>query len=205
MKRLLPVFSYVFHPLFIPVYATLFYLFITRNFFFNNEIYLIFIQVLLITLLLPLSVFYLLRSLGFLKSAKLLGASERRVPLLIYALLLFILLKHSFTSFVLPELYYFFAGILVSVLLSIVFLLFKIRVSLHTMGMVSLIMFIISLSFYYYLTFLNLIAFCVICLGFVASSRLKNNYHTILEILLGGLLGFLPQAILWRAWLITVL
>ena len=39
MKKILPLFSYIFHPVFIPVYATLFYLFSNNSFFINQEKY----------------------------------------------------------------------------------------------------------------------------------------------------------------------
>ena len=146
MKRLLPIFSYIFHPLFISVYATLFYFVITSNFFYQHEIYLVFIQVLILTILLPISLFYLLRSLSVIKSGKHLERHERRVPLAFYSLLLFVLLNQSFSSLVIPELYYFFVGCLISTVLALLFSLFNYKPSLHSMGITALTIFIVSIS-----------------------------------------------------------
>ena len=62
-KKIFPLFSYLFHPLFISVYAALFYFFVTRNYFYPHEIYLILFQVVILTLFLPVSTYFLLKSL----------------------------------------------------------------------------------------------------------------------------------------------
>lgn len=202
MKRILPFFSYLFHPLFIPVYATLFYFLITRNYFYEHEIYLVFVQVLILTVLLPLSLYYLLHSLGIVKSKMLPQNKERRLPLAFYAVLLFILIKHSFAVLVVPELYYYFLGSLISTMLALTLVLFNHKASLHMTGIVSLTVFIISISVYYTIPFLNLIAFFIICVGFTASSRLQAKAHSIGELVLGVLIGALPQVALWYVWLL---
>lgn len=202
MKKLLPVFSYVFHPLFISVYATLFYFVITQNFFYQHEIYLVFIQVLILTVLLPISLFYLLRSLGIIRTKHHLTRDERKMPLAFYSALLFILLKQSFSTVVLPELYYFFLGALISTMFAMILTLFRYKPSLHMMGISALTVFVISISAYYHITFLNLIAFLIICTGFTASSRLYRGHNSIMEVALGTLLGVLPQIALWFIWLL---
>ena len=202
MKRLLPIFSYVFHPLFISVYATLFYFVITQNFFYQHEIYLVFIQVLILTVLLPISLFYLLRSLGIIRTKKHLVRDERKMPLAFYAALLFILLNQSFNNVVLPELYYFFLGAFISVMIALIFTLLKYKPSLHMMGIAALTIFVISISAYYHVTFLNLIAFLIVCTGFTASSRLYKDHSNLMEIALGVLIGIMPQIGLWFIWLL---
>lgn len=202
MKRLLPLFSYLFHPLFTSVYACLFYFVITKDFFYQHEIYLVFIQVLILTVLLPVSLFYLLRSLGLIKSQRHLNKSERRLPLAIYCILLFFLLRHSLSSIVVPELYYFFLGGLISTMLSLMLVLFKYKPSLHMMGIAALTLFSISISAYYHITFLYFIAFLIICTGFTASARLYKGHSSVSEIVSGLLIGIGPQVGLWFLWLV---
>jgi len=202
MKKLLPIFSYLFHPLLIPAYATLFYFFITRNFFYQHEIYLVFLQVLILTLLLPMSSFYLLKSLGKVKTRIMNDTKERRLPLAFYCILLLILIRNSFSTIVIPELYYYFLGMLLSAMLALIFLLFGFKASLHMIAMASLTLFIISISAYYHITFLYIIIFLVLCSGFVASSRLQSGTNGLSEIVLGTLLGILPQVGLWYFWLL---
>ncbi|MDV6169446.1 hypothetical protein R1T16_13505 [Flavobacterium sp. DG1-102-2] len=200
MKKFLAIFSYIFHPLFVPVYATLFYFLVANTFFYKHEIYLAFIQVLILTVLLPMSIFYLLRSLGRMKTSHP-DAKERRLPLAVYALLLLVLIKYSLSIVVIPELYYYFTGVLISVVLALALVLTGHNASLHTMAMASFTVFVISISAYYHIRFLNLIAFIVLCAGIVASSRMQAK-HSLGEVTLGALLGIIPQIGLWYIWLL---
>ena len=204
MQRLLPIFSYIFHPLFISVYATLFYFVITQDFLYQHEIYLVFIQVLILTVLLPVSLYFLLRSLGIIKSRNHIQKEERKMPLAFYSLLLFILLNQSFSTVVVLELYYFFLGVFISTMLALIFALFNYKPSLHMMGITALTAFIVSVSAYNHFSFLNLIAFLVVCTGFTASSRLYKSHNNIQEVILGMLLGLLPQIGLWFIWLVPL-
>ncbi len=205
MQRFLRSLGYIFHPLFIPVYATLFYFLIASNYFYKHEIYLIFLQVFILTVLLPISIYYLLKSLGKIKSTILLDKKERRLPLAFYSVLIFILIKHSFSTFVVPELYYYFLGILISTLMALSLVLLGFKASLHMMAMASFTMFVISVSAYYQIRFVSLIAFLILCCGFVGSSRLSIKAHNNRELALGILLGIVPQAGLWYLWLLPSL
>lgn len=201
MDKFIRIFSYLFYPLFIPVYATMFYFLFAGKYLHNNEIYLIFIQVLIVTILLPVSVFYLLRSLGYIKSKMLTDKKERRLPLSIYCLLLLMLTEYSFSGFSVPELYYYFLGILISNVAALALVLVGNKASLHMMAISALTMFVISLSAYYHVRFIYIIAFFVLCMGFTATSRLQAKAHSPLELVLGTLLGILPQVGLWFIWL----
>lgn len=201
MKKFLALFSYIFHPLFVSVYATLFYFVVANSFFYEHEIYLAFVQVLILTVLLPMSIFYLLRSLGKMKS-KLPNAKERRLPLAIYALLILFLIKYSLSIVVIPELYYYFTGVLISTVITLALVLGNFSPSLHTMATASLVLFVIGISSYYHITYLYLIALLVVCTGIVGSSRMAVRSHSLSEVLLGALIGIVPQVGLWFIWLV---
>ena len=94
-KKLLPVFSYIFHPIFISLYGTLFFFSIAKNFYYAPQIYVTLLQVVIITLLLPLSMYFLFRFLGMLQSFTEASLKERRMPIAIQALLLLLLIKYS--------------------------------------------------------------------------------------------------------------
>ena len=200
MKKFLAIFSYLFHPLFVPVYATLFYFVVANSFFYEHEIYLAFIQILILTVLLPMSIFYLIRSLGKMKS-KLPNAKERRLPLAIYALLILFLIKYSLSIIVIPELYYYFTGVLISTVITLALTFSNYSPSLHTMAVASLTAFVIGISSYYHISFLYLIAFLIICTGFVGSSRMDAKSHSLSEVWIGALIGIAPQVGLWFVWL----
>ena len=201
LKKILPIFSYLFHPIFVSVYGALFYFLITQNFFYPSQIYVTLLQVTILTLFLPLSIYFLLRSLGFVTSFTEATLKERRMPIAIQAIMLMVLLKFSVSREVTVELYYFFLGGLFSGILALTSVLLKFKASLHMIGITDLTAFTYGLSVYYKLPFVNLFAFCVVCMGLVASSRLYLKAHTYIELVVGLLIGLLPQVFLFRFWL----
>ncbi|MGX7667589.1 hypothetical protein [Flavobacterium pedocola] len=201
-KKLLPFFSYVFHPLFISVYAALFYFFVTRGFFYPHEIWLTLIQISILTVFLPLSMYFLLKSLGMIKSGVMLSETrERRLPLAFQAMFFLVLTQHSFSTLVVPELYYFYMGALISTFFALLLSVLHFKVSIHMIGITGLCLFIMGISLHFGIPFLNLIAFSVVMIGCVASSRLYMNAHSVKEILIGIFVGALPQIGLWYFWL----
>ncbi|MXN92079.1 hypothetical protein GR160_12660 [Flavobacterium sp. Sd200] len=202
MRKFISAFTYIFHPLFVPVYATLFYFLVAHSYFYKHEIYLVFLQVFILTILLPISLYYLLRSLGKIRSKVLLDKKERRLPLAFYSVLLLILIEHSFSVFVVPELYYYFLGVLISTVAALALVLAGFKSSLHMMAISSFTLFTIGISVYYHVRFINLIALLIMCCGLVASSRLQAKAHTMGELALGTLVGILPQVGLWYVWLL---
>lgn len=205
MKGFIKLFSLIFYPLFIPAYATLFYFLLAGKYLYNNEVYLIFIQVLILTILLPVSIFYLLRSLGVVKSKMLSDKKERRLPLAINCLLLLMLTEYSFKGFSIQELYFYFLGMLISYIAALLLVLRNVKASLHMMGITSLTMFVISLSVYYHVYLAIPIAILIICCGYVASSRLLEKAHTPAELIIGTLLGIIPHLGLWYIWLLPTI
>lgn len=200
-KKILPVFSYVFHPIFISLYGTLFFFAIAKNFYYAPQIYVTLLQVIIVTLLLPLSIYFLFRSLGKLQSFTEASLKERQMPIAIQALLLLLLVKYSISKEVFTELYYFYFGGLISAVLVLAAVLLKFKASLHMMGISALTAFIYGLSSYYQLPFTYSIGLCILFMGCVASSRLYKKAHTPIELVAGILLGMLPQVVLMAYWL----
>lgn len=108
LKKILPVFSYIFHPIFVSIYGTLFFFLIANSFFYNSQIIVTLIQVTILTLFLPLSMYFLFRSLGVVSSFTEASISERKMPIAVQAVLLFILIKFSVSKDTVAELYFFF-------------------------------------------------------------------------------------------------
>lgn len=200
-KKCLPVFSYIFHPIFSSIYGTLFFFGIAKNYFNNPQIYITLIQVTILTVLMPLSMYFLFRSLGLLSSFTEASIAERRMPIVIQAILLFVLIKYSISKEMFTELYYFFLGGLLSTLVVLSAVLLKFKASLHMIGISALTAFIYGLSVYYQLPFTYLIGICIICMGFVASSRLYKKAHTPIELIAGIFIGMVPQLLLFKYWL----
>lgn len=201
MKKILPLFSYLLHPIFMPLLGTCYYLFANENYFVVEQKYLIIIQVAIIMLFIPICIYYLLKTLGKVDSVMLSNVSQRRIPLAIQALLIGILIGKSITAETIPELHYFFLGGMASTLLALLFSFVPIKVSLHTMGISALTVFAIGLSMHSQTNALYYIAALLLANGIVAASRLEMNAHTGKELASGFVLGIVPQAMLWYFWL----
>lgn len=201
MTRLLPSFSYIFHPLFISVYAVLLYFVFGKSYFDYEEIYLIIVQIIIVTIFIPVTVYYLLLSLGKVDSIMLATTAQRKIPLIIHAVLLYLLIRQSITAINCPELYFFFLGSLVSTLLALLLVYLKYKASLHMVGMFALTAFAIGISLRYEVRMVSTVMMLLFATGLVASSRLEMKAHTEKELLLGALAGMLPQLALYTFWL----
>lgn len=201
MKKILPLFSYLFHPIFIPVFGTWLYLSYTENYFAAERQYLILFQVVIITVLIPVSFFYLLKTLGKVDSVMLSDLSQRKIPLLIQSILILILLKKSISIDDVPEMFFFFLGGLISTVLTLILLFAKIKASIHMIGIATLTVFAIGFSLHSQTNILPWIALLILMNGIVAASRLYMQAHSVNEITIGFFLGVIPQLLLWKLWL----
>lgn len=201
LKKILPVFSYLFHPLFISVYAVLLFFFFGKHNYNYQEVYLVIIQIVIITIFIPLTIYYLLLSLGKVDSIMLAHKNQRRLPLLIHSILLLILIRKSITIDYFPILYFFFLSSFISTFWAFVFLFTKFKVSLHMLAISSLTIFLIGISMHYNVRMLWVIVPLLLCNGLIASSRLVMKAHTPTELVLGGLIGSIPQIVLLYFWL----
>lgn len=192
IKQFLPIFSYIFHPIFISLYGTLFYFLMIPHYNSENMVYLTLIQVSILTLFLPLALYFLLVSIGQISSFTEASIKERRFPVFIQAVLLFSLISMNKFQFT-PDLHSFFVGGFISAVLAFVSIIFKYKSSLHMIGISSLATFIYLMSLKYELPFINIVAFSFVCVGLVASSRLYMKSHTVNELLVGSIIGFISQ------------
>lgn len=201
MKKILPIFSYLFHPIFIPLLGTFFYVVLDDNYFTLPQYLVLFIQIIIISILLPLAFFYLLRTFGKIDSIMLSDISQRKIPLLLQIMLMSILIAKSITINRYFELFFFFSGGLFSTIIAFMLLFAKIKASIHMIGMSALTVFIIGLSVHAEVNIINTVVFFVLMNGFVASSRLEMNAHTKKELAIGFVCGMLPQLLLLYFWL----
>lgn len=201
LKKILPVFSYVFHPIFIPVYAGLFYFFCNDSYYTNPEKYFALIQIVIITILLPILFYFALRMAGKVDSVMISEISQRKIPLVILCFLTILLIRKSITIYHFPELHFFFLAGLLSTIIALILLFFKTKASLHMVAISALTVFVIGLGIHNQTRNLNIIAFLVLMNGFVASSRLEMKAHTPKELVIGFISGVLPQLFLIPFWL----
>lgn len=201
MKKVLPFFSYLFHPIFIPVLGTVFYILYSDGYYAKEQYYLLIFQVIIITFFLPLSFFYLLRTFGKVDTIMLSDASQRKIPLLMQIALTIILISKSVTIDRFPELYFFFLGAICSTVIAFALIYAKIKASIHMIALSALSFFVIGMSVHHELNIIYSIATLFLATGIVASSRLFMKAHTMEELIIGYVAGMLPQMVLWVFWL----
>jgi hypothetical protein len=201
LKKILPLFSYLFHPIFIPLLGTFFYVILDYNYFTLPQYLVLFIQIIIITILLPLTFFYLLRTFGKVDSIMLSDTTQRKIPLLLQIMLMSILIVKSITIDRYFELFFFFVGGLFSTIIAFMLLFAKVKASIHMIGISALTVFIIGLSIHSEINIINTVVFFVTINGFVASSRLQMKAHTLKELGIGFVCGMLPQLMLLYFWL----
>jgi len=201
LKKILPFFSYFFHPLFIPLLGTIFYVLLDNRHFTLPQCLILFLQIIIITVLLPVVFFFLLRTVGKVDSVMLSDISQRKIPLLLQLMLFVVLIEKGITYERFTSLYFFFVGGFISTLMAFLILFLKFKASIHMIGISSLTVFIICLSIVNEINTINTVAFFVIMNGFVASSRLVMQAHSNKELLIGFLCGAVPQAVLLYYWL----
>lgn len=201
MKKILPFFSYLFHPIFIPLLGTVFYVLLEAQYFTLAQYLILFLQILIITFFLPIAFFYLLRTFGKIETVMLSDISQRKIPLLLQIMLFAVLIEKSITIDRFPSLYFFFVGGLLSTIITFLLLYVKFKASIHMIGISSLTVFIIGLSIHNQINTINLVALFVILNGVVASSRLFMEAHSNKEVLIGFLCGIIPQSALLYCWL----
>ena len=155
----------------------------------------------IITIVLPILFFFVLRAAGKADSIMISEISQRKLPLLILCFLTIILIQKCITLDRFEPFYYFFLGGLVSTFVALILLFFKTKASLHLVAISALTIFVIGLSIHHQTKNVYMIAFLVLMNGVVGSSRLEMKAHTIKELVIGFFLGVLPQLFFFRFWL----
>lgn len=201
MKKILPLFSYIFHPIFIAAMATLFYLFFNASNLMPEEKLFIFSQVAIITVIIPILFFAILRAVGKIDSVMVVDVTQRKIPLILQCFLIILLVRKSITIDRYPELHFFFLGALLSTILALLSLFANIKASLHMMAISALTVFVIAISLHFQFQNTFIIALLILSNGLVASSRIEMNAHTNKELIIGFLLGSIPQLLLLFLWL----
>jgi len=193
--------SFIFHPLLMPLVGVGLYFKLTPKFIEPEIIIIKTYSIIIITILIPLILFFLLKNSGLVKSINLKEVKERKYPLMIQIILIFIIITRVFTKYHHPELYYFFIAVVVSSLVALILVIVNFKVSLHQMGIAGVTMFLIALSIHFTENYLFEISLFFLINGWVASSRLETKSHSISELIIGFIVGVFPQFIMLNYWL----
>ncbi|TBW30067.1 hypothetical protein [Gramella sp. KN1008] len=200
MKLILKLASYLFHPLWMPFAGSLFYFLFIPRYFPGEIIKAKLLAIAIITIFIPVVFHFLLKNLGKVNTIFLEQVDERKWPLFFFTMLNIMVLSQILNIYNYPGLYYYFLGILISSAIAYLLTWFKIKLSLHMVGMGGLLMFVAGFCIYFHLYFIYTISFLIIATGLTASSRLFHKAHTNWEIVLGLLTGLIPQLLAFNLW-----
>ncbi len=99
------------------------------------------------------------------------------------------------------ELYFFFVGILLSTVTCLILAVLSFKASIHMIATGGVLMFFIALSIHFSINISGSIALMFMIVGAVGTSRLYLKAHDKNEIIVGLLIGVIPQLILLNYWL----
>ena len=151
--------------------------------------------------MIPLALYYLLRFTGKVDSIMIADLEQRKIPLVFQSFLIILLLRKSIPLEHYPELHFFFIGALFSTLVALGLLYAKFKASLHMLAISALTVFVFGLNIHLQAGNIVAVPFLLLMNGFVASSRLVMKAHTPKEIIIGILLGSIPQIAFLFLWL----
>ncbi len=193
--------SFVFHPLIMPLLGVLFYFHKTPRFIpeplQNAKIF----SIIILTIILPILLFFLLKTINRVDTIYLKSTKERLIPLVINCVIITLILIRVLTPNEIIELYYFFLGILYSTLACLIMAIFKVKASIHMIAASGFFMFAVAIGIHFQININGTIALMMLILGAIATSRLHLKAHTNQELIIGIFTGLFPQLILMNYWL----
>jgi hypothetical protein len=155
----------------------------------------------LLTILLPILLYFLLKTLRKVNSAQLKSTQERIFPLVLNSIIILIVVQRLFSQYEFIELYFFFIGILLSTLTCLMLAFLKFKASIHMIASGGIFLFLIALSIHFSININGTIALFSIIVGAIATSRLHVKAHTNIELIIGFFVGLIPQLIMLNYWL----
>lgn len=184
-----------------PILGVIFYFSKTPRYIPKEIEYAKLVSLFILTILLPVLIYFLLRTIGKTQSIYLKTSKERIIPLAINLAILLLIIIRVLPSNQIVELYFFFVAIFISTFAALVLAISKFKASLHMMAIGGIIMFAIGFSIHFSKNINGSLALFSLIAGAVATSRLHLKAHTGIELVFGFCIGFIPQLILLAYWI----
>lgn len=201
MNWFLKSISYIFHPLLMPLLGVLFYFSKSPRYIPTEIKQAKIVSLIILTVILPILLYFLLKTLGKVKSIYLKNTNERIYPLALNCIVIFIVIQRILTPTQVLELYYFFVGILISTMTCLLLAVMNFKASIHMISVSGVFMFFVALSIHFSININGTLALMMMAIGAVATSRLHLKAHTSKELIMGLFVGITPQLILVSNWL----
>jgi hypothetical protein len=195
MKIFYRFLSIILHPLLIPLYTTIIFLYIFSELIPYNIKYAITKVILIGSLTLPLLTGVLLYLFKLLRSYEMKNKSERVIPILSTGI------YFSVTAKLLGSIHYggdlssYMIALVIS-LSTIIFMMRNANTSLHSTALSSLIGFAFFIGLKYDINTIYLLIPGFLILGLLSTGRIFLKNHSAREIYLGIIFGFIPQILI---------
>lgn len=191
------IISFVFHPLFIPVYLSWFLIYINPLFpaIHSGDKWILLLRFVVMYTVFPLVTVFLAKGLGFVQSVYLKTQKDRIIPYVvcgIYYFWMWYVLKNQpeFPGyFVMLSLAIFLASSLGLIVNSFI------KISMHTIAIGVMITFMLLLAFSTDVNYGFYIAIAFLLAGLVSTARLINSDHNPVEVYAGLVAGILAQLV----------
>ena len=191
------IISFVFHPLFIPVYLSWFLIYVNPLFpaIHSGDKWILLLRFVVMYTVFPLVTVFLAKGLGFVQSVYLKTQKDRIIPYVvcgIYYFWMWYVLKNQpeFPGyFVMLSLAIFLASSLGLIVNSFI------KISMHTIAIGVMITFMLLLAFSTDVNYGFYIAIAFLLAGLVSTARLINSDHNPVEVYAGLVAGILAQLV----------
>ena len=193
MYHIYRLISVIFHPLLLPIAATI-------SFFILNDAYIdraSQLKIILIiatgTYFLPILLLLILKKRKLIENLEVRKIKERKIPLIFMTILFYILAKTTAKIPSLTILSQLFLGCSISLSICYLLIIANLKISLHMIGISTYIAFITMYSIYTQTNLLVLLACLFLIAGITAKARLALKEHSLKEVLLGFSIGYSMQ------------
>ena len=193
--------SYIFHPILIPFLGVYAHFLLAPKQFDTTLNYGVLLLIFLLTIVLPILLFYTLKKSKIIDSIHLKTTRERIVPLILNTIIVILIIQFIIPIISYIELYYFFTGILLSTIACLFLAFLKFKASIHMIAISGLLMYLIATGVHFNIDITLIVALLIVITGAVATSRLYMKAHTFSELIVGFFIGLIPQLILINYWL----
>ncbi len=198
LRTVAKVISYVFHPLFVPVYFGWFLVYVLHLFPaldpFRKTI--LIVQFFVSYTLLPLATVLIAKALGFIQTIYLKTQKDRIIPYIATMIFYFWMWYVSKNLGFPKESVVFSLAAFLAICLGVFFNTYF-KVSMHTLSMGVIITWFFIVSLNSSLNFGPYLSIALLIAGLVSSARLVNSDHRPFEVYAGLLLGAVAQIIAW--------
>ncbi|GGE25081.1 hypothetical protein [Psychroflexus planctonicus] len=193
MKHFLTFGSYFFHPIWLPLAGVLYYFLSTTGLYTSEFVIAQILATATLTIFLPMSFLFTLKKFKIISSYQMPKAKERRLPVLFFTSIAAFMVNFVFGAEKAQVLFYFFSGIFFTGIMACLLTFINFKVSLHMSAIIGLTFFMVAYMYHFYQLDLLIIAGLIFGIGWVASSRLHLRAHSYFELIIGALIGALPQ------------